>query len=606
MLNIDNQKVLELFYKMLKVRVFEEKLASLYEQGKIDTKLYLSVGQEAVSAGSLAALNGRDLVFTSHRNFAASICMEMDVERILREIMGRKGGLTDGVAGPWYMAEPERGVYGAPALPAGNLSVATGMALGEKIRNTGNLVLAFVGDGASNEGVFTESVNLAAQRKLPIIFLVENNGYAGNQKYADTKTIDNIASKSSAFGIPGIIVDGNNALDMYEATLTAASYVRSGKGPIIVEAKTYRFASHYLSDDSDRRTSEELSKLFEKCPIKRLSQFMFNNMMNVTEDFRVMKDTISQEMDEIIEKILSEEPETDVEEERPVQDRGEIEEELKALLEQKELLKSMESGEMIEEPKLEREAVKKISSEELSGDERVLDEIKNLKKLFPKFDRYVPGELSVDDVLNNGHTHTLLSNSDSFGGVDFSKSPKKRSRKEELEREEIEKDRLNNAETILENVFSDIDREEEKYSVVADEEVPEEKEEGEITFINSTADENFNYMNDFDDSDMDEAEEDFSEVEEQQPSDSVFSQVAANLSFTDDSSVNVSVSDSDVEDIIREASTKKEEKRPDVPFSVVKEDDSAIDVTSDRKVSDLFEMLDIGQSLNLDIFGEDR
>lgn len=605
MLNIGNQKVLELFYKMLKVRVFEEKLASLYEQGKIRTKLYLSVGQEAVSAGAIAAVNGRDKVFVTHRNFAPSICMEMDVEKIFREILGVKGGYTDGVAGPWYMADTDMNNYGAPALPAGNLSVAVGMALGEKIKNTGNLVLAFVGDGASNEGVFTESVNIAAMRKLPIIFLVENNGYAGNQKYSDMKTVDNIASKSSAFQIPGIIVDGNNALDMYEAMFTAASYVRSRKGPIMVEAKTYRFASHYLSDDSDTRSSEELAKLFEKCPIKRLSKYMFNNMMNVTEDFKAMKQSISDEMDEIIERILSEEP---VPEENPMNpeiEKSEIEEELKNLLEQKELLNAPKDDEVIEEPSLKRETVKKIDTDEFRGDDSVFDEIKKLKKLFPKFDRYVPDELSVDDVLNNGHTHTLLSNADSFGGVDFSKSGRKNLR-EEREREEIEKDRLNNAEKILENVFSDIDREDEKYSVEVEDDLAEKKEESEITFISSTADENFNYMNDFDD-EPEEEEETFEEVKLDDSADSVFSKVASNLSFTDEEkALDLSVSDKDVDEIIKEANIRPEEKKPEVPFSVVKEDPSVLDVKNDIKVSDLFEMLDIGQTMNLDIFGEDR
>lgn len=613
-MNINNQKIVELFYKMLKVRVFEEKLASLYEEGKIHTNLYLSIGQEAVSAGAMAAINGKDKVFTSHRNFAASICLEMDIEKMFREIMGLDGGYTDGVAGPGYFADMKADIYGASAVPAGNVSVATGVAMGEKIHHTNNIVVSFIGDGAVNEGVFSESVNMASMFKLPIIYLVENNGYAKGQSFSKTSTVKDIASRASSYSIPGIIVDGNNVLDMYEAMLTASSYVRGGKGPIILEAKTYRFSGHHLADKALYRSSKELRAWFDKCPIKLLSNYMLQNMVGIDDDLQMMKDTISAEMDRIINKILNEKeiPKEELEEkeEEKISKKTQIEEELKALLEQKEFLKQADTSVMIEEPKLkstftEKDAVGD-SEEEIRSNDKVFDEIKRLKNIFPERDDTPKEELSVEDILRNGHTHTLISNTDGFADVDFRDTMRKKPEKEEKKEvvTEEEKRYISNAENVLENIFKEIDEEEKKYTTtVVNSDIYddismkaniadgyEKEDEDKITFVNASVGESSDYndlrkqnIETFDDFDFENRYDD---------------------TYKDDLFSNYNEDDDIIKEYMKSLNMNSEQ-----PFTVSTRGSSpVIDVSDGNDVSDLHNMLEMEDEaeLDLDIFGEGR
>ncbi len=302
----NQQKVIELFYKMLRVRVFEEKIADLYEKGYIKGKIYMSIGQEAVSAGAILALGGEDKIFSTHRNFASCICSEMDIKKMLKEILGMDGGYNFGKAGPFYLADTEVGNYGSAPLPAGNTSVSLGVALASKIRGEKDIVLSFIGDGASSEGGFFESVNMASILKLPVVFLIENNEYANCQSLKYNTNNTNLASRASGYNMPGVIIDGNNAIDVYTAMSKAISYVRSGKGPILVEAKTYRFSGHHLGDKTPYRNQKEVDEWFERCPIKILSNFMVENGIGTKEDLYMMKSKISEDIEEIINDILIE------------------------------------------------------------------------------------------------------------------------------------------------------------------------------------------------------------------------------------------------------------------------------------------------------------
>ncbi|WP_290771069.1 thiamine pyrophosphate-dependent dehydrogenase E1 component subunit alpha [Anaerofustis sp.] len=609
-MNINNQKIVELFYKMLKVRVFEEKLASLYEDGKIHTELYLSIGQEAVSAGAMAAINGKDKVFTSHRNFAASICLEMDVEKMFREIMGLDGGYTNGIAGPGYMADIKSDIYGASALPAGNVSVATGVAMGEKIHHTNNIVVSFIGDGAVNEGVFSESVNMASMFKLPIIYLVENNGYAKGQSFAKTSTVKDIASRAGSFSIPGIIVDGNNVLDVYEAMLTAASYVRGGKGPIILEAKTYRFSGHHLEDKALYRSSKELKSWFEKCPIKILSNYMLQNMVGIDDDLQMMKDTISNEMDSIINKILNEkqvpkEIQEEKEEEK-ISKKTQIEEELKSLLEQKEFLKHADTSVLIEEPKLKIPLTTsedlKDTEEDIRANDKVFDEIRKLKNIFPERDDIEKEEIKVEDILKNGHTHKLISNTDGFADVDFSDSLKRKSR--EAEDEDIvteeEKKYISNAQTVLDNIFKEIDEEEKKYkpdtegsfdyiNFISDD---ENKDDKEITYVSSS----------------NERHADFNRLKTQNIDQAENKNDGLYVNEREDVLSNLDVDDEIINEYMRKVNDSVNK-----PFTVIDRNPSQVIDVSDNNngndISDLHSMLKIdnqdkGSGNDYDFFGE--
>lgn len=462
-MNIANQKIIELFYKMLKVRVFEEKLANLYEKGIVKTDLYLSIGQEAVSAGAIAAINGKDQVFLSHRNIAGSICLEMDIEKMFRDIMGKEKGYSGGVGGPRFIADTHNSVYGASSMPAGNVSIATGTALANKTRRNGNIVLSFIGDGAANEGVFSESVNMASMLKLPIVYLIENNEYAGSQSFKESSPVKDLASRASSYSIPGIIVDGNNVLDVYEAILTASKHARSGKGPIIVEAKTYRFSGYTLNDKAKYRDTKEVRAWFEKCPIKRLSTFMLENMVGYENDLAMMKSYISQEMDEIIENILND---TKVLKEEQIKDEVErlnekeqIENELNSLLEKKANFKPYAPSEDYELPSIpeSKESSEGLVVEDEIDNDKIFEEIRTLKNLF-KERKQNKKPLSVTEMLENGHTHTMVANSSDFSPVDFSNSLRRSKKKQEKEKEE--KQYVNNAQELLNGIFDQIEQEE--------------------------------------------------------------------------------------------------------------------------------------------------
>lgn len=263
-----------MYYKMNQSRDFEEKIAWMFSRGMIHGTTHLSMGQEATGIAACMALEEGDLASLTHRGHAQAIGFGLDINRMMAEIMGKSTGYCKGKGGSMHIADLKNGNIGANGVVAGGFPLSCGAALTQKTKNTGKIVLCFGGDGSTNEGNFHEAMNLASVWKLPVVFFIENNFYGLSTPIEKHMNIENIAERGAAYGIPGITIDGNNAIEVFETTKRAAAYARSGEGPFLIEAKTYRYNGHSKSDAQVYRTKEEVNEWRAYDPIANLREYL--------------------------------------------------------------------------------------------------------------------------------------------------------------------------------------------------------------------------------------------------------------------------------------------------------------------------------------------
>jgi len=254
---------LALYRTMLTIRLFEQRVAREFRTGEIPGFVHMYVGEEAVAAGVCANLDDGDYVTSTHRGHGHCIAKGCDLRRMMAEIYGREDGLCKGRGGSMHIADFSRGMLGANAIVGGGIALATGAGLASSVRGSDQVAVAFFGDGAANQGVLHESLNLAAIWKLPVIYACENNGFAESTPSTYATSVPDIAGLAAAYGIPGVIVDGADVLEVYEAARAAVSRARAGHGPTLLEVKTYRFMGHFegdpdrYRDDDERRATRE-------------------------------------------------------------------------------------------------------------------------------------------------------------------------------------------------------------------------------------------------------------------------------------------------------------------------------------------------------------
>ena len=266
--------VLESLYAtMRRIRAFEERTSELFEEGAIKGTAHLCVGQEAVAAGVCAALNDDDYVASTHRGHGHCIAKGAKIERMMAELMGRDTGTSRGLGGSMHIADMGRNILGANGIVGASLPIATGAALAAKLRGEGQVAVPFFGDGAANQGVFHESLNLAAVWALPVVFVCENNNYALTTRFDTTMAVDQVSSRAAAYGIPGVTVDGNDAVEVYLVMQEAVARARAGGGPTLVEAMTYRWGGHSLRTElPEVRPKAELRAWIARDPIRQLEK----------------------------------------------------------------------------------------------------------------------------------------------------------------------------------------------------------------------------------------------------------------------------------------------------------------------------------------------
>ncbi len=297
---IEKEKLIDMYRVMLRIRVFEDRVYKEFAAGHIGGFVHLYTGEEAVATGACANLRIDDYITSTHRGHGHLIAKGGKTDRMMAELYGKKTGYNKGKGGSMHIADLDVGILGASGIVAAAIPIAGGAALSAKMRGTDQVTVCFFGDGACNTSRFHEGVNLASIWKLPIVYVIENNMYAETTPISYAANIPNIADRAAAYGIPGVTVDGNDVLAVYEAAGEAVTRARKGEGPTLVECKTCRHHGHYEGDTDTYRTKEELDECKKRDPIPRFRKKLVE--MGVLTEKEA--DKIEQEINEEIEEAV--------------------------------------------------------------------------------------------------------------------------------------------------------------------------------------------------------------------------------------------------------------------------------------------------------------
>ncbi len=285
MAKIPKEKLLHMHRLMLDIRNFDNKVNQMVKKGQVPGMTHFSVGEEAANVGAIAAIGQQDFITSNHRGHGQSIAMEIDLNGMMAEIMGKATGTCKGKGGSMHIADLDNGNLGANGIVGGGMGMAIGAALTQKMKNTGKIVLCCFGDGACNEGTFHETLNLASIWKLPVIFYSINNFYGISTPIKNVINVDYNYQRASAYGIPGhFIEDGNDIVAVYEKMQEAVEYVRNGNGPVLVESVTYRWFGHSTSDPGKYRTKEEVDSWKKKDPILKFRSYLVDNNLATAQE----------------------------------------------------------------------------------------------------------------------------------------------------------------------------------------------------------------------------------------------------------------------------------------------------------------------------------
>jgi len=289
-----------MYKRMLEIRFFEEKVFDLYAQNLVPGTIHLYLGEEAVAVGVCSLLKKDDYITSTHRGHGHCIAKGAELKRTMAEILGKKTGYCKGKGGSMHIADFKIGMLGATAVVGAGLPIAVGAGLSAKLRKTDQVVACFFGEGASNQGTFHESINMASIWKLPVIFVCENNLYAMGTRQSTVMAIENVADRAVAYGIPGVVVDGNDVLAVYEATQRAVERARKGEGPTLIECKTYRHKGHSRVDPAKYRPKEEVEEWLAKDPIKRFKEKLLQTNTLTEPEIQQIEKEVSAEIEEAV------------------------------------------------------------------------------------------------------------------------------------------------------------------------------------------------------------------------------------------------------------------------------------------------------------------
>lgn len=298
---LSDERLVELLRQMQLIRAFEWKADQLYAEGKVHGTMHLSIGQEAAAVGAIAALEPDDYIFSTHRGHGHCLAKGADVNLMMAEFRGKESGYCRGRGGSMHIADLEGGNLGANGVVGGGLAMACGAALAQKMQGTGKVVLCFFGDGASNQGIFHEALNMAAIWDLPVVYFCENNQYGMSMHVRRSTAVERISDRACAYGFPGKTVDGNDLLEVYEATKESVARARAGDGPSLVEGVTYRWKGHSKSDADRYRTKEEIEEWKAKDPIVRFEELLIHEGVLTPDQARTIESQAQTEIDSAVE-----------------------------------------------------------------------------------------------------------------------------------------------------------------------------------------------------------------------------------------------------------------------------------------------------------------
>jgi pyruvate dehydrogenase E1 component alpha subunit len=297
-----------MYKQMVRIRKFERRVVELFAEAKIPGFVHTSIGEEAIPVGACTCLNKDDYMTSTHRGHGHLLAKGGNMSLMMAELFGKETGYCKGKGGSMHIADLDLGILGANGLVGGGITIATGAGLSAKMRGTKQVTVCFFGDGASNQGAFHEGLNLASIWDLPVLYVCENNLYALSTPHCQHQRIQNISDRAVAYGIPGVSVDGNDVMGVYEVVDEAVKRARKGAGPTLIECKTYRHRGHEEGDAEVYRTKEEVREWLKKDPISRFGKDLRGRGMLSDETIKAIENEVDKEVEEAV-RFAEESPE---------------------------------------------------------------------------------------------------------------------------------------------------------------------------------------------------------------------------------------------------------------------------------------------------------
>ena len=297
-MSLSREQRLRMLERMVRIRHFEEKTIELSRQGLTPGRMHPYIGEEAVAAAACEVLEEDDRIVSTHRGGGHMVARGGDMRRLLAEYMGRATGYSAGKGGPMHVSIPELGVLCTNGIVGSGITVAAGAALAAQMQDTGQVILCFFGDGASNTGSFHEGLNMAGVWKLPVVFLCENNQYGETMPISKAIAIEDIGSRGAGYGMPGVVVDGNDVEAVHKAIEEAVQRARGGKGPSLIEAKTYRIGGHFDGESGHYRTREEIDEWRARDPIDRYRKWLLEQNICQESELTAIEGRVLEEVEQ--------------------------------------------------------------------------------------------------------------------------------------------------------------------------------------------------------------------------------------------------------------------------------------------------------------------
>ncbi|NLX07240.1 MAG: thiamine pyrophosphate-dependent dehydrogenase E1 component subunit alpha [Phycisphaerae bacterium] len=298
-MQIDADTQREFLRRMMAIRIFESEMAARFSQGELPGFMHVYLGEEATGVGVCGALRKDDTITSTHRGHGHCIAKGGELRKVAAELMGKEAGYSHGRGGSMHIFSKELGILGSNGIVGGGLPLATGAGLAAKLQKSDRVSVCFFGDGAANEGVFHESLNMAGVHRLPVIYVCENNLYATETPVRDATRTKDFADRAAIYGMPGVIADGNDVLDVHAKASEAVARARRGEGPTLLESKTYRVCGHYVGHaETGYRTKEELEQWQRRDPIQLFSKRLIDARIMTAEQIDRMREQVKKEFDD--------------------------------------------------------------------------------------------------------------------------------------------------------------------------------------------------------------------------------------------------------------------------------------------------------------------
>ena len=300
-MNIDKDTYLSMYRTMVRIRGFEMRVEQLFEANKIPGFVHLYLGEEAIATGVCSALREDDYITSTHRGHGHCIAKGGNLKEMFAEIYGKRTGYCKGKGGSMHIAAVEKGILGANGIVGGGLTIAPGAAFSAQYRGTGQVCVCFFGDGASNNATFHEGINLAALWDLPAIFVCENNQFAASVPQKNHQKIVDISVRAQAYEIPGVTIDGNDVIAVYETALEAVERARGGRGPTLIECKTYRHKGHFQGDPDVLRDKKEVEDwIAKRDPIDRYRGQLLDRKLLSEKELEAVDREVQEEVEDAV------------------------------------------------------------------------------------------------------------------------------------------------------------------------------------------------------------------------------------------------------------------------------------------------------------------